>query len=109
MSVVQNTVDYSGQEKLFREFTCAWTVHDTSVSLGHELCKTHISTIDCPKERRTPSGPKLGLFDSHPRTVCPLEIRKNSKVPSSVKKNYSVLADRSRCTAGPSAIALSNI
>jgi hypothetical protein len=36
------------------------TVRDTSVSLRQELCKTHISIMDCPKERRTPSGTKLG-------------------------------------------------
>jgi hypothetical protein len=40
-----------------------WAVRDTSLSLGQELCKTHISTADCPKERRTPSGIKLGPSD----------------------------------------------
>jgi hypothetical protein len=39
------------------------TISNTSMRLGQKLCKTHISTTDCPKERRTPSGTKLGPSD----------------------------------------------
>jgi hypothetical protein len=38
------------------------TVRDTSMSLEQKLCKTYISTTNCPKERRTPSG-HLGRSD----------------------------------------------
>jgi hypothetical protein len=34
---------------------------DTSIILGQELCKTHISTTDYSKEIRTTSRTKLGL------------------------------------------------
>jgi hypothetical protein len=66
-SIVRNTVDYSEQEKifenshmreLFRPFRRA--VRDTKLYLGQELCKTHIYTMDCPKEKRASSGTKLG-------------------------------------------------
>jgi hypothetical protein len=59
-STVRNTVDYSGQHKLFGEFTCTRTVRDTKVLLGQELCKTRIYTMDSPKEKRASSGTKLG-------------------------------------------------
>jgi hypothetical protein len=35
------------------------TICDTKVCLGQELCKTHIYTIDCSKEKRAPSRTKL--------------------------------------------------
>jgi hypothetical protein len=66
-STVQNTVDYSGEEKLFVNSLVSGpsrpfrrTVRDTRESLGQELCKSRVYIADCPKEKRAPSGTKLG-------------------------------------------------
>jgi hypothetical protein len=66
-SIVQNTVDYSGQEMFLEIIPMRGpsrpfqrTVRDTKVCLRQELCKTHIYTADCSKEKRAPSGTKLG-------------------------------------------------
>jgi hypothetical protein len=66
-STAWNTVDYSGHEKPFGNspvrgpFGPFWrTVRNTKVSLGQKLCKTHIYTADCLKEKRALPRTKLG-------------------------------------------------
>jgi hypothetical protein len=114
-STFWNTVDYFRHEKLLEispvhgpSKPFRGTVRDTSVSLGQELCKTHISTMECLKERRTPSRTKLGPSSLRrgPSTHWKLEKPKRAKFG---KNNYSVLADRPGCTAGPSMTALFDI
>jgi hypothetical protein len=108
-STVRNTVDYSGQEKLFLE--------------------KHLSA-DRPRHQ---GDPRTGTLQEHTLTLrtvrwrskhCPRpnadrpasgvdrsasENQKNPKVTGSLKCIFSVLADRSGCTTGPSATALSDI
>jgi hypothetical protein len=69
-SIVWNTIDYYGQEKLAGKTPMRGpsgplrrTVHGTKVSLGQEHWKTQVNTTDCPKEKQAPSETKRGPSD----------------------------------------------
>jgi hypothetical protein len=108
-STVRNTVDYSGQEKLFGKTPkrgpsgpLRRTVHDIRVTLGQEQCKN-------TRLHYGPSDGEASTIQDQARTVRPVKTQKNPKVTGSVKCIFSVLADHPGCTTGPSAIALSDI
>jgi hypothetical protein len=116
-STVRNTVDYSGQEKLFgKKHICAdrpSPCDGPSATLGwasdRNSAKTYVNTTDRLKEKQAPSETKRGPSDLRrgPSDRCKPE--KTPKVTGSVKFIFSVLADRPGCTIGPSATILSDI
>jgi hypothetical protein len=108
-STVWNTIDYSGQEKLFGKTPkrgpsgpLRRTVRDTRVTLGQEHCKN-------TRLHYEPSDGEASTVRDQARTVRPVKTQKNPKVTGSVKYIFSVLADRLGCTIGPSATTLSDI
>jgi hypothetical protein len=85
------------------------TVRDNRVSVRQEHCKN-------TSQHYGPSGGEASTVRDQARTVRPqartvrsLKNQKNLKVMGSVKFIFSILADRSGCTTGPSATTLSNI
>jgi hypothetical protein len=115
-STVRNTVDYSGQEKLFGNSPLRGpsgplqrTVRDTRVTLGQEHCKTSIYATNCPKEKWAPFRTKLGPSGLRRGSSDHWKNQENPKVTGSVKFIFNVLADRLGYTAEPSMTALSDI
>jgi hypothetical protein len=111
-STVWNTVDYSGQEKLFgknrlstdRPGPCGGPSATPKWPSNRTAAKTQLHTADRPVEKQAPSETKRG----------PSGLRRGPSGRWGTEKlegdgfgkmNYSVLADRLGCTTGPSATA----
>ena len=122
-STVQNTADYSGQEKLFGKCTYTRTVRalpaDRPRHQGEPWTGTlqkqclHYGLSDgeasIALDQARTVRPQARTVQPQAWTVRPVKNQKNPKVTGSVKCIFSVLADRPGCTTGPSTTALSNI
>jgi hypothetical protein len=103
-STVWNTVDYSGQEKLFwkKKHICvdrSGLCDGPSATLGwasdRNSAKTYVNTTDRLKEKQAPSETKRGPSGLRRGPSDRCKTRKNPpKVTGSVKFIFSVLADR---------------
>jgi hypothetical protein len=85
------------------------TVCDTRVTLGQEHCKSTSLHYGSSDGEASTIGDQARTIRPQAQTVRSLKNQKNPKETGSVKFIFSVLADRPRCTAGPSATGLSDI
>jgi hypothetical protein len=85
------------------------TIRDTSVSFGHELCKSQNFYYGLYEGENSIVRDQARTVRPSGADRSPVANQRNPKVPSLVKFISSVLADHPGCTIGPSTTVLSDM